>query len=167
MHDHALSEQDFQAALPSGWLVSLTRPTGLWLVHARHVLFGDAMVGAKKRLVPADVGLLRKRVDECMAPTLTYSQWLASGERLGFAGSVGMTSLTRALRLLAICIERDDVNASDVAQALFKPGSYTLLCPVAQASNGGMNVAELVWLLNQTATEHGHADALPEENTEL
>lgn len=148
-------EHDFAVALPPGWRVSVSQvPTG-WLVRASHALFGDALIGPKKRLVPADVEFLRSRVDEVVAPKLTYSQWLASGERFGFHGRAEMTSLTRALRLLAICIERGDVEAAGVAQALFARDDYTVPCPVAEASNFGANVAELVALLDQAAAEFG------------
>lgn len=153
----------FNAALPAGWVVECSVYSTGHLVLASHRLHGNVSIGPKKRLVPADALLLRKRVDDVMAPSLSYSQWLASGERFGFAGAVEMSSLTRALRLLAICIERGDIREADVAQALLVAGDYTLPCPIAEASNEGACVAELVALLSQVAIEHGHAEALPEE----
>jgi hypothetical protein len=158
----------FQAALPDGWCVEIKQFTEGWTAHAFNVRYGSATIGPKRKLVPADVGFLRSRVDDIVAPPLTYSQWLASGQRFGFAVVAEDTPLTRGLRLLAICIERGDIDAADVAQALFKADTYTLRCPVAEASNFGRNVAELYSLLADAAKQHGQPfvrdDEAPEES---
>lgn len=65
--------------------------------------------------------------------------------------------LAQSLRLLATCIERGDVEPSDVAQALFDPGAYTIGCPVAEASAYGRDVAELMALLGQVAEAYGYS----------
>lgn len=180
-----LDAATFQAALPEGWTVEIYSSNREHVVRATHPLYGDATIGPKLRLVPLDVELLRDRVRDVEAPLLTYSQWLASGKRQGFVPLTAVEaavkemkryhdaedwrnaqSLGRALRLLAICIERGDVEPSDVAQALFGPVSvngavqqafvYTLDCPVAEASSYGRDVAELLALLGQAAKAYGY-----------
>lgn len=166
---------NFQAVLPAGWHAEVMQVREGWTVRAFNVRYGDATIGPKRKLVPADVEFLRSRVDDVIAPPLTYSQWLAAGERQRFVqphsddgqavehatvcahGRAWSKARTfgRALRLLATCIERGDVNAGDVAQALFCTDTYTLPCPVAEASNGGRDVAELYALLADAAEQHG------------
>jgi hypothetical protein len=160
---------EFQAALPDGWCVEIKQFTEGWTARAFNVRYGSATIGPKRKLVPADVGFLRSRVDDVIAPPLTYSQWLASGQRFGFAVAAEDTPLTRGLRLLAICIERGDVSAPDVAQALFKPDTdtYTLRCPVAEASSSGRAVSELWALLADAADQHGQPFAWPEAAEQL
>jgi hypothetical protein len=209
---------EFEAALPEGWRVEIKQFSEGWAAHASSALHGSATIGPKRKLVPADIVFLRKRVDDVIAPALSYSQWLAAGQRAGFASaeetfSYGAvqeyikdgyaqgypshltyvirgpapfsgseygnekqaqdvvaelnrlhasavacsdTPLTRGLRLLAICIERGDVDAGDVAQALFKADTYTVQCPVAAALNGDANVAELDALLADAAKQYGY-----------
>jgi hypothetical protein len=148
---------EFEAALPEGWECEvLQNRHRQWEVWAYHGFYPNVQIGPKLKLVPADVAFLRSRVDDVIAPPMTYSQWLAAGERHGFAVAAKDTPLTRGLRLLAICIERGDVDAGDVAQALFKADTYTVQCPVAAALNGDANVAELDALLADAAKQHGY-----------
>lgn len=163
-----LTEADFQAVLPRGWRVSIFGVARGSVVMASNPLYGEASIGPKLRLVPADLGALRKAVDAVEVPPLTYSQWLAVAkarnyhaptvaswlgtkhEELPHHQWVNARALGNFLRLLATCIERGDVRACDVVQALFAEDTYTVDCPIAEASNEGEEVAEL-YALGQRA----------------
>ncbi len=149
---------EFEARLPAGWRVEIAAHSEGVTVRAFNVCYGAATIGPKRKLVLRDVDFLRSRVDDVIAPPLTYSQWLATGRRFGFAGTLDDTPLTRGLRLLAICIEREDVDPGAVARALFCAATYsdTVHCPVTIASGEGRNVAELYALLADAAKQHGH-----------
>lgn len=148
---------DFQQALGDDWAVEIQRTGRNWQVTATNRLFGTATIGPKLRLVPCDVGFLAMRVDDLMAPSLTYSQWLASGDRLGFSQTPAkMTPLTKALRLLAITLERGELEEIEVAQALFNHKGYTVDCPIAMASAYREDVAELSFLLGRVAKQYGY-----------
>lgn len=160
------TDANFQAALPKGWTVAALPHDGRgYIMQARHPRYGVVQIGPKLRRVPRDVQLLAERVRDVEAPPLTYQQWLAAGERGGFVqpepppddAEPATTALTHALRLLAVCIDRGDVDASDVAQALFVGGGYTVDCPVAMASNYGRGVSELYLALDNAARYYGYA----------
>lgn len=156
-----LTSEDFCRWLPDGWRVEMTTErlsndrTG-HVITAIHPLYGRVNIGPKLRVVPMDMRKLADRVQDAVAPPLTYSQWQAAGIRQGYLRSEEDGPLPRALRLLAVCIERGDVVASDVAQALFRADAYTLGCPVAEASGAGDDVAELFALLGQAAEAYGY-----------
>ena len=160
----APTRAEFEAALPEAWGVQVLQVGKNWIVLASNELVGCTTIGPKRKLVPADVAFLRSRVDDVIAPPLTYSQWLDAGRRFGFAGTLDDTPLTRGLRLLASCIERGDVDADDVAQALFRADTYTVNCPVAEASDYGRNVAELYALFAEAAKKHGQPLAWDDES---
>lgn len=161
--------EEFESALPwSGWTVTIADVESMGRsvrqVVAAHDLFGCVILGPKLRLVPRDIQALADLVQDVEAPRLTHTQWLASGQRQGFTPPVLSNErealLARSLRLLAICIERGDVQAFDVAQAMLRPGDYTVDCPVkyavyAASTNARELVTELHDLLARTANEFG------------
>ena len=165
--------EDFRRALPEGWAVERTikslhdgRPGHV--ITAAHRLYGRVSIGPKLRVVALDVQLLADRVRDAEAPPMTYSQWQAAGIRAGYLRATIDEPLPRALRLLAICIEREDVEASDVVQALLGKDTYTIDCPVAAASNYGSDVYELGTLLARVAAQYGvplHGHARESEDT--
>lgn len=62
---------------------------------------------------------------------------IAEAHRLRRAGDEGLkTALAQWLRTLAYVVEGGHVVPSDVAQALFNKGNYTIECPLSEAQNG-------------------------------
>lgn len=161
MRGNEPAAEEFQRALPDGWRVEISSeplPNDRrgHVVTATHGLFGRVSVGPKLRLVPLDIEKLADRVRDAEAPPLSYSQWVRSGVRHGYLTIAEDAPLPRALRLLAICIERGDVEASDVARALLANDTYAVDAPVAEASVCGADVSELMFLLGQAAVEYGY-----------
>lgn len=150
-----MTEQDFQAALSDGWSARVETwpsPTEahpervVYQVTASHPIFGEVTIGPKLRLVQRDVDTLRGLIADILAPKLTFSQWLASGERFGYSAAPTGNPMSRLLRLLAVYIDRGDIEPSAMMRVFVASESEVdqLLLDV---SDFGIDTNELHWLV--------------------